>query len=141
MDHLLQLPDQLALHLKSLRKAAGVSQAQLAQRLGVSQSRVAAIERDPAAISVRQLMEILQLLDADLLMRPRADAVASPASAPMPVPVPVPAPVPAALRVAEPAPQPYAGDNVPRKPADRPVAFKPQALPPHWQDRKPKGSW
>lgn len=139
MDHLLQLPDQLALHLKSLRKAAGVSQAQLAQRLGVSQSRVAAIERDPAAISVRQLMEILQLLDADLLMRPRADGVASPASAPAPVPVPVP--VPAALRVAEPAPQPYAGDNVPRKPADRPVAFKPQALPPHWQDRKPKGSW
>lgn len=135
MDHLLQLPDQLALHLKSLRKAAGVSQAQLAQRLGVSQSRVAAIERDPAAISVRQLMEILQLLDADLLMRPRADAVAS--SAPAPVPVPVPA----ALKVAEPVPQPYAGDNVPRKPADRPVAFKPQALPPHWQDRKPKGSW
>lgn len=133
MDHLLQLPDQLALHLKSLRKAAGVSQAQLAQRLGVSQSRVAAIERDPAAISVRQLMEILQLLDADLLMRPRADAVASPASASVPVP--------AALKVAEPAPQPYAGDNVPRKPADRPVAFKPQALPPHWQDRKPKGSW
>jgi len=137
MDHLLQLPDQLALHLKSLRKAAGVSQAQLAQRLGVSQSRVAAIERDPAAISVRQLMEILQLLDADLLMRPRADAVASPASAS----ASVPAPVPAALKVAEPAPQPYAGDNVPRKPADRPVAFKPQALPPHWQDRKPKGSW
>lgn len=135
MDHLLQLPDQLALHLKSLRKAAGVSQAQLAQRLGVSQSRVAAIERDPAAISVRQLMEILQLLDADLLMRPRADAVASPASAS------APAPAPAALRVAEPASQPYAGDNVPRKPADRPVAFKPQALPPHWQDRKPKGSW
>ncbi|HBK00774.1 MAG TPA: transcriptional regulator [Delftia acidovorans] len=133
MDHLLQLPDQLALHLKSLRKAAGVSQAQLAQRLGVSQSRVAAIERDPAAISVRQLMEILQLLDADLLMRPRADAVASSASASVPVP--------AALKVAEPAPQPYAGDNVPRKPADRPVAFKPQALPPHWQDRKPKGSW
>lgn len=139
MDHLLQLPDQLALHLKSLRKAAGVSQAELAQRLGVSQSRVAAIERDPAAISVRQLMEILQLLDADLLMRPRADAVASPASAFVPVPVPVP--VPAASKVAEPAPQPYAGDNVPRKPADRPVAFKPQALPPHWQDRKPKGSW
>lgn len=137
MDHLLQLPDQLALHLKSLRKAAGVSQSQLAQRLGVSQSRVAAIERDPAAISVRQLMEILQLLDADLLMRPRADAVASPASASVPVPVPVPA----ASKVAEPAPQPYAGDNVPRKPADRPVAFKPQALPPHWQDRKPKGSW
>lgn len=133
MDHLLQLPDQLALHLKSLRKAAGVSQAELAQRLGVSQSRVAAIERDPAAISVRQLMEILQLLDVDLLMRPRADAVASSASAPVPVP--------AALKVAEPAPQPYAGDNVPRKPADRPVAFKPQALPPHWQDRKPKGSW
>lgn len=139
MDHLLQLPDQLALHLKSLRKAAGVSQAQLAQRLGVSQSRVAAIERDPAAISVRQLMEILQLLDADLLMRPRADAVASPASAS--ASASAPAPAPAALRVAEPAPQPYAGDNVPRKPADRPVAFKPQALPPHWQDRKPKGSW
>jgi HTH-type transcriptional regulator/antitoxin HipB len=138
MDHLLQLPDQLALHLKSLRKAAGVSQVQLAQRLGVTQSRVAAIERDPAAISVRQLMEILQLLDADLLMRPRADA-ASPSLSPQPAPM---------LRVAEPdaryapatGPSP-AGTSTSRKPADRPVAFKPQALPPHWQDRKPKGSW
>ncbi|CAB5719475.1 antitoxin HipB [Delftia tsuruhatensis] len=135
MDHLLQLPDQLGLHLKSLRKAAGVSQVQLAQRLGVSQSRVAAIERDPAAISVRQLMEIVQLLDADLLVRPRGDA---------------PSPV---LRVAEPAPR-YAQDASGRPPAgggdvevpvpgpaDRAVAFKPQALPSGWQASKPKGSW
>ncbi|QFS66551.1 helix-turn-helix domain-containing protein [Delftia tsuruhatensis] len=71
MDYLLQLPEQLSPQLKSLRRAAGMSQAKLAQHLGVSQSRVAAIESDPSAISVRQLMEVLRILNAVVLLRMR----------------------------------------------------------------------
>ncbi len=69
MDYLLQLPHQLAPQLKSLRKAAGMSQARLAHLLGISQARVAVIERDPLAVSVGQLAEILRLLDLQLVLR------------------------------------------------------------------------
>ena len=69
MDFALKFPEQLGLHLKSLRKAAGLSQAELAILLGVSQSRVAAIEKDPAAVSVGQFLTILKLLNAELVIR------------------------------------------------------------------------
>jgi HTH-type transcriptional regulator/antitoxin HipB len=148
MEYLLQLPEQLALHLKSLRKAAGVSQVQLAQRLGLSQSRIAAIERDPSAISVRQLLEILQLLDADVLLRPRSaaagqprrpDTYAAPASSEPPI-----------ARVAEgdvgrhgaAVPGLAEGEGAAAPSADaRTLAFRPQTLPSQWQTDKPKGHW
>ena len=69
MDFVLTFPEQLGLHLKSLRKAAGLRQAELAALLGVSQSRVAAIEKDPASVSVGQFFSILKLLNADLVIR------------------------------------------------------------------------
>jgi HTH-type transcriptional regulator/antitoxin HipB len=68
---LLQTPEQLSLHLKALRKARGLTQAQLAARIGIGQSRYAAIERHPLSTSTGQLLELLAALDVDLLMRPR----------------------------------------------------------------------
>ncbi len=52
MDYALNFPQHLGLHLKSLRKAKGMSQAGLASLLQVTQSRIAAIEKDPSAVSV-----------------------------------------------------------------------------------------
>ena len=69
VDYPLPLSSQLQPLLKSLRKARGLTQAQLAQRLGVVQSRVADIERNPGAISVGQLLQLLALLDAQLVVR------------------------------------------------------------------------
>ena len=69
MDYLLSITDQLAPQLRSLRKARGLSQAQLACELRVTQSRVAAIERNPAAVSVGQLIRILGVLGAGLVLR------------------------------------------------------------------------
>jgi HTH-type transcriptional regulator/antitoxin HipB len=69
MDYLISIAEQLAPQLRSLRKARGLSQSDLAVRLGVSQSRVAAIERNPAAVSVGQLIEILNNLGVDLVLR------------------------------------------------------------------------
>lgn len=69
MDYVIQTPQQLSAHLRALRKARGSSQAALGESLGVGQTRVARIEGDPAAISVRQLVEVLAALGASLVLR------------------------------------------------------------------------
>lgn len=61
-------PLQLATHFKSLRRAKGWSQEELGRRLGITQSRVAQIESNPAAISVDKLIQIIHLLDAGLFL-------------------------------------------------------------------------
>lgn len=69
MDYPVQLSTQLQQLLKSLRKSRRMTQAALAHRLGVVQSRIADIERDPSAISVEQLLKILAMLDAQMVIR------------------------------------------------------------------------
>ena len=69
MDYLISIADQLAPQLRSMRKARGLNPSDLALRLGVSQSRIAAIERNPAAVSVGQLLELLKILGVDLVLR------------------------------------------------------------------------
>jgi len=69
MDYLISISDQLAPQLRSLRKARWLSQADLACKLGVSQSRIAAIERDPAVVSAGQLLDILNALNVQLVLR------------------------------------------------------------------------
>jgi HTH-type transcriptional regulator/antitoxin HipB len=71
MDYVISIPDQLTPQVRSLRKARGLSQKDLAVRLGVSQSRIAAIESNPSSISVGQLMGILAILDVQLVLRDR----------------------------------------------------------------------
>ena len=69
MDYPIQAPGQLSSHLRSLRKAKRLSQAQLGALLGVGQTRVARIERDPASISVDQFLAMLQALGAQMVLR------------------------------------------------------------------------
>lgn len=64
----IQTPAQLSVHIKSLRKARGLTQAALGQRLGVKQVRVADIENNPGAVSLDQLLQVLHALDARLLL-------------------------------------------------------------------------
>jgi HTH-type transcriptional regulator / antitoxin HipB len=63
-----QTPAQLSVHIKSLRKARGLTQAALGERIGVKQARVAGIERNPGAVSLEQLLQLLHALDARLLL-------------------------------------------------------------------------
>jgi HTH-type transcriptional regulator/antitoxin HipB len=69
MDYPVALSVQLKQHLRSLRKARGLTQAALAQLLGVGQSRVADIEANPGAVSVEQLMQVLNVLNAQVVIR------------------------------------------------------------------------
>jgi HTH-type transcriptional regulator / antitoxin HipB len=65
----LHSPAQLAPHLKSLRKTRGLTQAQLAKRLGISQSRLADIENHPETVSSAQLLDLLAALGVEVLLR------------------------------------------------------------------------
>jgi HTH-type transcriptional regulator/antitoxin HipB len=59
---------QLSVHLKSLRKARGLTQTALGLRVGVKQVRIADIEKNPGAVSLDQLLQVLHALDARLLL-------------------------------------------------------------------------
>ncbi len=68
MDYPILKPAQLPAHLRSLRKAAHMTQAQLAAKLGVNQTRIGKIERNPGQVSVEQLMRVLSHLNARLVI-------------------------------------------------------------------------
>jgi HTH-type transcriptional regulator/antitoxin HipB len=70
MDYLIQTPNQLASHLRSLRHARRLTQAQLGTLVGLDQTRVAKIEKDPRRISVEQLVKILSALGVRMLLQP-----------------------------------------------------------------------
>lgn len=65
---LIQSPAQLSVHIKSLRKARGLTQAALGERIGVKQVRMADIENNPASVSLDQLLQVLHALDSRLLL-------------------------------------------------------------------------
>ena len=83
MDYLISISDQLAPHLRSLRRVRQLSQADLALKLGVTQSRIAAIERNPSAVSTGQLLDFLKVLGVDLVLRDKHPPVG--ATPPVPV--------------------------------------------------------
>ena len=152
MDFVLTFPEQLGLHLKSLRKAAGLSQVELASLLGVSQSRVAAIEKDPAAVSLGQFMAILKLLHAQLVIRQEHPArdqnsvAAETANGHG-----LTALIPPGLASYKPSPLPSVelarnalgttAVNIAKRQVQKNTTLRPQDLPVDWQNKKPKGSW
>jgi HTH-type transcriptional regulator/antitoxin HipB len=71
---LLQTPAQLPQHLKALRKRRGLTQTQLATRLGIKQARYAFIESHPETVSAGQLLDVFAALGVDVLLRVRADS-------------------------------------------------------------------
>lgn len=79
----IQTSAQLSVHLKSLRKARGLTQTALGQRVGVKQVRMADIEKNPGAVSLDQLLLVLHALDARLLL---ADTQRYASTTPLPAP-------------------------------------------------------
>lgn len=77
MDYAVQLTSQLQQLLKSLRKSRKMTQHDLAQRLGVVQSRIADIERNPGAVSMEQLLQVLAMLGAQLVVRDTAAEISA----------------------------------------------------------------
>ena len=83
---LVQNPSQLSVHLKSLRKSRSMTQAEMAERLQVTQERYSQIETNPELVATERLLEIFAVLGVDVLLRLR------PATAETITPPPTPAP-------------------------------------------------
>lgn len=77
MPTLVRTSGQLGPALRELRRARGWSQAQLGQRVGLSQERISNIERRPERITVQQLLTVLMALEAQLVVQERPPAAAS----------------------------------------------------------------
>ncbi|HDR9470348.1 helix-turn-helix transcriptional regulator [Burkholderia multivorans] len=63
---------QLRPILVGFRKSAGLTQAQLAARLGVTQQSYAQLEANPSAVSIERLFKVLNVLGVRLLLDPAA---------------------------------------------------------------------
>lgn len=72
MDYPIKTLGQLRPILQGFRKTAGLTQAGMASHLGVTQQTYAQFEANPAAVSVDRLFRVLQVLQVDLMLVPRA---------------------------------------------------------------------
>jgi HTH-type transcriptional regulator / antitoxin HipB len=70
VDYPIQTLSQLRPILQSFRKKAGLTQAAVADKLGITQQSYAQIEANPASTSVERLHKILRLLNVDLVLMP-----------------------------------------------------------------------
>ncbi len=70
-DFTVRTAAQLPTLLQAFRKQAGLTQAAVAGRLGISQQAFSALERNAEKVSADRLLELLSILEADLVLRPR----------------------------------------------------------------------
>jgi HTH-type transcriptional regulator/antitoxin HipB len=68
MDYPVRTLSQLRPILQGFRKAAGLTQAVMASRLGVTQQTYAQLEANPATVSVERLFRVLRALNVDLTL-------------------------------------------------------------------------
>ena len=71
MEYKIAIAKQLSLLLKNLRKRVGLTQMDLGERIGVSQRMVAKIEANPEKVSFERILQILNELGTDLVIRER----------------------------------------------------------------------
>jgi HTH-type transcriptional regulator / antitoxin HipB len=65
-------PNQIGAILAARRKQLGLSQAELAARVGLSQNRLSVLEKTSATLNARQLLALLNALGLDLAIAERA---------------------------------------------------------------------
>ncbi|WP_018972505.1 helix-turn-helix domain-containing protein [Rudaea cellulosilytica] len=73
--HILLTASQLGSILRAARKSRSMSQSALADRLGLSQSRVSHLEQNPDDLSVEQLLAWCSLLGLELAIGARGAKV------------------------------------------------------------------
>ena len=75
-DFIVRTSEQLPALLQAFRKQAGLTQAEAAVRLGVTQQTMSALERNAEKVSAARLMKLLSILGVELVLR-KDDAPAS----------------------------------------------------------------
>jgi HTH-type transcriptional regulator/antitoxin HipB len=81
MQQIISLAEQFTPILQAARKTAGLSQTELAQRLGLSQSRMSYMELEPSSIALDQLLRLCAALQLELVVQTKASPVSGVATA------------------------------------------------------------
>ena len=71
-EFLVRTPEQLPGLLQSFRKASGLTQAEVAAKLGITQQTLSALERSAMTVSAARLMKLLSILGIELVLRKAA---------------------------------------------------------------------
>lgn len=74
MDFPIRTISQLRPVLQGFRKAHGLTQAQMAARLGVTQQTYARLEANPSRASIERIFKVLQALGVELVLSAREPA-------------------------------------------------------------------
>lgn len=80
MIRLIQSPQQLALLLRTTRKARGLTQADVAARLGLSQNRYSELELEAGTLTVDRLLELCRVLGLEIFAQKAGGTPASAAA-------------------------------------------------------------
>lgn len=78
-QYTVRTPEQLPALLKAFRKQAGLTQGQLATRLGITQQTLSSLERNAQKVSADRLLQLLAILGVEMVLQSRnqdADAKA-----------------------------------------------------------------
>jgi HTH-type transcriptional regulator/antitoxin HipB len=81
MHYSIKTIHQLRPILQGFRKSRGMTQAMMAEHLGVKQQTYAELEANPAAVSVERLLRVLRVLRVELVLS-QADGDTGPANPP-----------------------------------------------------------
>jgi HTH-type transcriptional regulator / antitoxin HipB len=74
MNQLITIASQVGPVLRAARKRSKLTQAQLAARLGMSQSRLSELEGDASSMSVGQLFAVLASLGLEVRIQARGES-------------------------------------------------------------------
>ncbi|MEF7615118.1 helix-turn-helix transcriptional regulator [Aquincola sp. MAHUQ-54] len=69
--------EQLPTLLQAFRKASGMTQAEVALRLGVTQQTLSALERNADRVNAGRLLQLLGILDVEMVLRNAGDGPAA----------------------------------------------------------------
>ena len=76
--YILSTSDQLGYQLVARRKALGLTQQEVASRLGISQNRLSELESQPSQLTVERLLALAGILGLELAVQQRSQAPLSP---------------------------------------------------------------
>ena len=72
-EFVVRTSDQLSPLLRAFRKEAKLTQVDVAQRMGVTQQTVSALERNAEAVSAARLMKLLNILGVEWVLQNRSE--------------------------------------------------------------------
>ena len=80
-DYHLRTAEQLSILLQAFRKESGLTQSEVALRLGVTQQTYSALERNAETVGVGRLLKLLGILGVELVLSKPGSAAGSPTGA------------------------------------------------------------